>query len=200
MTRMSDSLCDQLEDFVGDRLSARAQAQFQLHLAACTDCRQVIRDHERLDRLLASATSELGPVPTGLIANIEQQLRGQSPRQMSRRIGAFAAAATVLVACGIWYAAGGRARPHAEASRNLEIQSNSGAAPSALNDSIRRIDPTPVRRSAAVRISFDRGSDAIVVPVESQDPNVSIFWLYPTVPAPECPAVPENDTSSRSET
>ena len=40
--------------------------------------------------------------------------------------------------------------------------------------------PSPDRRSP-VRVRFDPDSEVIAVPVETENPNVTIIWVYPTI-------------------
>jgi anti-sigma factor RsiW len=162
---MNTSPCDLLEGFLGKWLTAPEWAEFQAHLADCPRCRVRLDEQERLNRLLAEAVRQFTPVPPGLVGRVERRLSRARRRRLVGWTGGIAAA--LLAGCfAIWWN-----RPPSAEER----------APPRVADA-----PTPspleVRAPAPqVRVRIVRPAEVIAVPRKTDNPAVTIIWVYPAV-------------------
>ncbi|HVC93638.1 MAG TPA: zf-HC2 domain-containing protein [Pirellulales bacterium] len=175
---MTNTPCDDLDRFLDDDLSPRARMDFVAHLAECASCSRAVSLEKRIDWLLASAKMELGAVPSSLTGKIERELRASARRRSFVTIGSLAAAIVFFLASGAWITWNGRGRDAAKGlveTAAIDVKVESQDIGEGKGDI--------AHRPAIVKLTFNRESDAIVIPVASNDPTVSIFWLYPTAPA-----------------
>jgi anti-sigma factor RsiW len=183
---MNDSECDRLEAYLDGCLPEQARAAFDRHLSQCPRCQHELRELRRIGEWLASADDELGAVPQHLAKRIAGELR--SSRWVVRRWSAIgaAAAAVLLSVVGAWW----KITSHQSHERQVASRPNIGQPGAVARDT----DPlagASRELQSQVRLTFERDSDAIVVPIKSQDPDVSIFWIYST--EPEKPNVIQTD-------
>jgi anti-sigma factor RsiW len=174
---MDSSRCDSIDAFLGEWLSPRERAEFEVHLATCQRCRQTVQEEARLNSLLKQA-AELGqPVPSGLVARIEQSLRRQRSRHTAWAAGLVAAALVAgSVATWSWV------RPQRQALvPRPEVVETPAPVPQAPSE------PRP-----PVAISFKHPTEVIAVPQESAHPAVTIIWVYPALGAERATATPLN--------
>jgi hypothetical protein len=177
---MTESACDNLDLYLDGGLSQRARVEFVTHLSECALCRKAVRLDEHVMQLLGSAKVELGVVPSSLTSQIEQEPRNSARRRSLMTLAAMAAAIMLILASGVWIALswielnrrGGDVANGIVEPPTLGKDANSQAADQASDD----IAP----QSPLARLSFHQEADAIVIPIPSDDPTVSIFWLYPT--------------------
>jgi hypothetical protein len=178
-----------LDDFLAGRLPDFERALFQEHLQRCRACDEEIRDYERIRSLLGSADVELGSVPAGLAARIEREVKAAELRRRAWwRVGAVASAAGVLLAVAVWSATSRRHTRIVGADASPTVQ-KSAPEPAPKSTDLRQQARSPVR------LEFDRAADAIAVPIESADPHVSIFWVYPIFSADRSPSESDTDAS-----
>lgn len=173
---MNVSECDRLEDYLGGGLSAGEASGFAAHLAGCRACRKECELHQRINRLLAQAARQSDPVPASLIGRIQRQVRSSSRRRTLRYALGLAASAAIVLAVGIGLVAGpfgARTTPKATAVK----QTPSAVAAGQVDSSSRPASAT----RPAVHVALRHPSDAILQPLETEAPNVSIVWIYPTV-------------------
>src|SRR5438105_2292110 len=93
---MTPPPCRLLDDYLTRDLGGADRARFTAHLPGCPDCRRAVRAHERLGAVLTAATTELEPVPAGLIDRIERRLRAARRRRLVALAAALLAAAVAL--------------------------------------------------------------------------------------------------------
>ena len=174
--------CDHLDDYLAGWLSADATASFEAHLADCPACREEVAHGQRIDRLLAQGSGHLEPVPPSLVDRIEGRIRSLRRRRVIRVALGLSAAVAVVLAVGVWLvpqddgAAVGPERPPgrgavAETPVEWEPDGHEVASPA----------QPPSDDEPRVRVSLADPAEAILVPMETSNPNVSIVWVYPTV-------------------
>ena len=185
---MSAPDCDRLDDYLLDGLPEDEAAGFEAHLADCPACREELQQQRRIDRLLAAATGQLGPVPASLIDRIEEQYGRSHRRRVARWAWGLSAAAVAASALAVWlvmgaFGTGNQPQPM--------VQEHSAPAGDAEQAAPARVEtPRPV---SVARVTFADPSEAILVPLESGKPNISIVWVYPTVKVAQAPMMPGND-------
>jgi len=179
---MKTAQCQNLDDYLAACLSDDEAARFEAHLPHCPACREEIADQRGIDRLLARGAAQRAPIPSSLVDRIEGRIRSLRRRRAVRwAVGASAAAAVVL-AVGVWLipqddgAAPGPERPPgrgsvAETPVESEPDGHEVASPA----------QPPSDNEPRVRVSLADPSEAILVPMHTSNPNVSIVWVYPTV-------------------
>jgi hypothetical protein len=155
--------CEHCDGYLGKWLSDGERIAFEAHLNTCPACRRSIAEQRRLDALLARATAAAVAVPAGLLDQIDRRLR----RARQRRVAAWAAG-LAAAAIGIVIVSTQLLPQHAP---DME------RAPSS---SIARPEPVPAPH-ALVTVTVPPPSDVIAVPQKSENPSVTIIWLYPTL-------------------
>jgi anti-sigma factor RsiW len=175
---MIQSSCGKLDDFLSGALTDPERNEFMAHLEWCSVCGQAVREQKRLNDVLLRAVEALEPVPLGLTGKIETRLR---LKQQRRRLQRLASAAVVLFAAatvGSWLAHTKRApKP----------------VPMVVTPSAER---APIASSEGrVRVTFPEPFHVIALPAKSDNPNVTILWVYP---ATEGARHGKGDPASRS--
>jgi hypothetical protein len=174
---MNQAICRQLDDYLAHGLSDAERAEFAAHVADCPACRQSVQDQQRMDQLLVQATIQLQAVPAGLTRRIEQRLL-TARRLRFARWAAGLAAAISLMGITAWLLT---REPPVEVLPYVPIVE----APSP-----RPAPEMPDPRSL-VRVAFPPQAAVLAVPMKTENPNVTIIWVYPTVPtAAEPKAIP----------
>ena len=185
---MSISECDRLDDYLVGGLSEDETAGFEAHLAGCPACRAELRRQQQIDGLLAQATRRLEPVPSSLIDRIEQQVRRSRRRRVVHWAWGLSAAALAASVLAAWLATGGFGTDNRTPPVVRQTpQPNSGGE---HVDPDRRQAP---RAGPVASVAIGDPSDAILVPLDTEAPNVSIVWVYPTVKPAQAPSVPGKD-------
>ena len=175
---MNFSGCNQLEDYLAGALSEEQAVAFAAHLPRCPACRQAAEQQRQIDHSLRQAVSQLDLVPAGLIERIEGRMR-RARRRCLLACGAAlsAVAATLLVVMiGGWHLPDGH-RPGTVAQRRSALVGEGRATPAQPRAQVTMADP----------------SSAIVVPIESNMPNVTIVWIYPTIRPQPADSVPDTN-------
>ncbi|MBM4088617.1 MAG: hypothetical protein FJ276_04200 [Planctomycetes bacterium] len=175
---MLDPLCDQLDDYLCGWLSQDEAARFEAHLAACPDCQEESASQHQIDRWLADATAWAEPVPASLMLRIQRQALVVRRRRLVGWACAVAAAGAVVLTFGLW-------------ATQRSISGRGDRSPVAKSPMVSEVPPAPLLANAAskppaavlARVALADPSSAILVPVESRSPNVTVVWVYPTVNA-----------------
>jgi anti-sigma factor RsiW len=181
---MNFAECEHLDAYVGGWLSDDRTVAFEAHLNDCAACREEIRRQRRIDRLLREGTRQLEPIPSALVDRIEGQLGVIRRRRAVGAAGGTACAAALLLGVGLWLTTAGY-----RTSPPLEVAVEKRPSPTA--DDRQPVPPQqpPAEVQPSTEIAMVDASTAIVVPLKTSDPNVSIVWIYPTVkPRPTEPA------------
>ncbi|HLJ91856.1 MAG TPA: zf-HC2 domain-containing protein [Gemmataceae bacterium] len=155
--------CEHGDGYLGKWLSDGERIAFEAHFDSCPACRRYIAEQRRLDALLARATEAAVSVPAGLLDQIDRRLR----RARRRRMVAWSAG---LAAAGIGMAIVSTALLPQHAP-DMELTPSS---------SIAKPEPVPAPH-AQVTVTVPPSSDVIAVPQKSDNPSVTIIWLYPTL-------------------
>lgn len=185
---MSISECDRLDDYLLGGLPEDETAGFEAHLAGCPACRDELQRQQQIDGLLAQATGQLEPVPSSLIDRIERQVRRSRRRRAVHWAWGLSAAALAASVLAVWLATGGFGTGNGTPPIVRQ--------PPGPNSGRERVDPDrpqAPRARAVASVAIADPTDAILVPVETKAPNVSIVWIYPTVKPVQPPKAPNND-------
>ena len=182
--------CANLDRYLAGELSPGRSARFEGHLAGCPACRRAL-DHQRhIDRLLLQAAGQLEPGPSSLIDRIEKELRAENRRRTVRSAWGLSAAAAVVLGLGLWLAEG-----HFHASDLSQPIVQKETKPATEPDPLDPPTPAP-RDPPRARVSLADRSSAIVLPVETENPNVTLVWVYPTVRPLQAAGAPAIDYPS----
>jgi anti-sigma factor RsiW len=172
---MNAPQCDQLDEYLGGWLPPEGIAHFEAHLASCKACREECALQRRLDRLLAGENARLARVPAGLASRIDHRILAARRRRIFEWTVVVTAAAGILLAFGLWI----RERLSIVRHEEREIAQRSLVEPER---------PVPVDSPLAakppvsdVRVTMVDSTSAIVMPVESHRPNVTIVRIFPTI-------------------
>ncbi|MFV2070391.1 MAG: anti-sigma factor [Pirellulales bacterium] len=174
---MNMSPCDQLDGYLANWLSERQRAAFKSHLADCHACRSQIELQSRIDRLLVEGVEQLGSASPSLIDSIEGRIQSLHRRRTVRLAAGLAPAASVALLVGVWSAI-------QEPTRRLpESQPIAKKQAKPVRPREDGVLPVPLARQteSLVRVTASDPSAAILVPVETEHPNVSIVWVYSTM-------------------
>jgi anti-sigma factor RsiW len=178
MNELTDDfvLCDSLDDYLAGELSAERRSAFDRHLATCEACRVAVNEWRTLCRALETATGELENPSPSLLDCIHAGAAAPTPSAspdlqkwpglQEWRVAALVAAS--LVAAALFASILQPRPPHHELANapqtRPELSMPTGAK-------------TPVRP----KVEFS--DDVIGVPIDVGEPDVTVVWLYPTVPA-----------------
>jgi anti-sigma factor RsiW len=172
---MIDPRCEQLDEYLCGWLAPEEAAAFEAHLAACPTCREEAALQRRIDRLTKEA-AEIEPIPVAVAGRVERALRRARRRRRVAWLGAATTAAALAIAVGIWesqtvrFARNGRRLP-------ADTPSIATAVPEPFKTSV-AAEPRP---AIVARVTATDPSAAIVVPVESHRPNITLVCIYPTI-------------------
>ena len=147
--------CDRLDEYLDGSLPSGLCADFKAHCRECARCSDELRRQARLDCILAAAAKRPAPLPADLTATVRAYIQRKTHRRLIC-IGALSAAAAVcLTATTVWVL-------------------------SPLSDGrVTEFTPWPTSRSQ-VNVTVEQTDDTIIVPIETQNPSVTLFWFYPT--------------------
>lgn len=172
---MKDSACRQLDDYLGGELPNAERGRFESHLASCPSCHEQVAAFARLKSRLVSAVDR-EPCPSELVRRLELQILSRAaPERRSIRYGvAVAAAAACVVA---WLMIGRNPQPSElpappnETAQSVVRDRSAAAPPSA---------PEPDEPTAGARARVELPDDYLAIPIETDDPRVTIIWIYAT--------------------
>jgi predicted anti-sigma-YlaC factor YlaD len=163
---MNKPECDRLDDYLLGWLSEEQAAAFEGHLADCAECRGHRETQCRIDRAMETARTQPESVPPLLVERIHRQVRAARAWRLVRIACGLAAAALLTVLPGRSWFAGHRC----DLQPDTELVAHS--------------QPLPPPIAVAVeqpRIRLVDPFSAILVPMPSKNPEVTIVWVYPTV-------------------
>jgi anti-sigma factor RsiW len=167
--------CDQLDEYLCGWLMPDEAARFEAHLADCAACRDECSLQRRIDRLLADRNASIAPVPAGLKSRVDRRIRAAHRRRMLGWTVAVTVAAGAVLALGLWM------RENLSLVRR-ERRETAQSSSATENGPVPVVPPVasepPV---AAVRVTMVDPSSAIVMPVESHRPNVTVVYVFPTI-------------------
>ena len=177
--------CENLDLALALWLTEEEQARFDAHLTDCALCRQAMAEQREIDRLLRQAVDRLEPAPPELVARIGCELEPVALPQSKTLLwrAGWAAAATVAIIISGWFLSGyfsGQADFRPVAKNGVTTQKEVRA----------RIKPQ-------AKVTWHDPEDVILVPIETDLPNVTIVWVYPTIKPEEDDT--ENDEAEEDE-
>jgi hypothetical protein len=171
---MKGTSCEQIDGYLGKWLTEDQRSEFAAHLATCQDCRRAVQEQQQLECLLARATAAFVPVPAGLSERIEHRLSHAHHRRSVAWATGFAAAAVLICTLAAWFVTQRAPVVRRARSPMAEVQPPPSEA---------KPDPRSL-----VHVTFQPPSDVIAVPQKTDNPSVTIIWVYPTLkPAQEPP-------------
>ncbi len=171
---MTDPKCERLDEYLCGWLSPDEAADFEAHLAACPICREQSALQRQIDRL-TEETAEIEPVPVALAGRIERAIRGARRRRFVGWVGLATTTAGIVLAVGLWK--GQTLFVPRNDGRPLSQEAAIATAASEPSGSPPRLEPSP---ATPARVTAVDPSAAIVVPIESHSPNVTLVCIYPT--------------------
>lgn len=178
--------CGLIDDYLVGDLTEDTAASFERHLATCADCRETIDQQRWMDGLLRSTEAEaLETAPTAVANELSGRVVRLRRRVVARRSLAVAAAAS-LAAVALWRFVGVSQHEELVEAPDLARRSNEQArvdhaAPPRQSRGLQSAGKAPAESQNAA--TFVSVGDAIVVPVASDDAQVSIVKVYPTTTA-----------------
>jgi len=172
---MTASRCDQLDEYLCGWLPPDEAARFESHLADCAACREESALQRRIDRMLADGNASFAPVPAGLQGRIDCGIRAARRRRMAAWGIAITAAAGVVLAFGLW---GREKTPFVprEAHETAQSSPADGEGSVAIVPPLSSEPPIP-----EVHVTMVDPASAIIIPVESHRPNVTLVRVFPTI-------------------
>jgi hypothetical protein len=156
-----------IDAFLGKWLTEPERAAFQAHLVDCPQCQLRIHQNERLDRLLTQAMEQFAPLPLGLMPRLERQLNQVRRRRRIVWLAGGVAAALLIGCFSFWWL-------HQPKTPDGSPQAPVVAVPTPL-------PPEAPPPAPQVRVTFARSAKVIAVPRKTDNPAVTIIWVYPAV-------------------
>ncbi|MCA9212711.1 MAG: hypothetical protein KDB27_06590 [Planctomycetales bacterium] len=133
------------------------------HLEQCDVCQQALESEFELSALLAKATKL--HVPTDAYQAVQQRIESHEQRKARLRYSIAVVGIMIVVFTSA-------------------VQRQSGDKPTGRRDSVVVGESTPSRNSRPAKqleVSVASDADTIVVPVESESTEMSVFLIYPTI-------------------
>lgn len=154
--------CTSLDDYLAGDLPPGGNTAFESHLSNCDACRQAVADWKSLRTLLQAGSRSVEPHErlAGRIERLSQLQRERETRVVRRRRLVLCAAACACLAVFLLSVDSRRTK------RNERT------------DLVSSTPSPPVREAHATVKTSD---DIIAVPIDIDDPKVTVVWLYPTV-------------------
>jgi anti-sigma factor RsiW len=174
---MTAPRCDQIDEYLCGWLPPDEAVSFEAHLADCASCRDECAVQRRIDRLLAGAYVSIAPVPTSLRGRVDRGIQAARRRRMAGWAVAITAAAGVLLVFGLWVRENSSVLPR----EARETAQSASVTEHSANPVVPKVEAKPPVAPALVTV-VDLSS-AIVMPVESHHPNVTVVYVFPTIPA-----------------
>ncbi len=165
--------CENLDAYLADELSPEAASQFVRHLDTCDECRHAMDEQRWIDGMLRSDVgTSIERAPASLVESLREAAIVQRRRNSHLvACGLAAVAAAIVIAVG-WTFMFNRQTERSAAS----VTAVQGAGQTAETGVRSTAAPDSVRPKAV----FVGTGEAIAVPIESSDDNVTVVQLYPT--------------------
>lgn len=182
MKRPSEELCELLDDYLDGALPGEEVAAFAVHLCECAACREAVEEQQWIDGLLRSPAAVELELPLTAVAIPFVRIRRRRILAVAAAVALFAATAALLFPLprreGL-----GEGRPTVADARDAASESDSATALRSVATGDRaQLLPSLSGRGISGAEFVSSGS-SIAVAVPSDDPQVTIVQLYPTVTA-----------------
>lgn len=188
---MNDSPCGQLDEYLGGELTRAGRPAFEAHLVICRSCRDEVEAFARLKRLLESSIGQ-EPCPPELVRRIEAQIRAAPDRRpvRSRMVLGVTAAALCITA---WLTLDSRHEQPID--RALP---RPAAVEPVVDDRAQASNPRASEHEEFVsKVQVDFSDEYLGLPIETDDPRMTIIWVYPTTDASTPIELPDSFDSRR---
>ena len=170
---MKGTICEQMDGYLGKWLTEDQRAEFEAHLATCLDCRRAVQEQQQLEHLLTRAAAVSMAVPADLSERIERRLRQVQRRRSLAWATGLAAAGVLVCALAAWLL-----------TQRTPIEKATPPPMAAVQPRPSESKPDP---RSLVHVTFQPPSDVIAVPQKTDNPSVTIIWVYPTIKAAKEP-------------
>ena len=162
---MNKPECELLDAYLLGWLSEPEAAAFESHLASCAECRKQQEVQDRIDHAAERARNH--PDPPRRCSSLSFT-GGCEPRRTRRLVriacGLAAAALLLVLPWRSWFSERGGTGVSPVAQSSTGKMPEPPVAPAIQEPRVRLVDP----------------SSAILVPMPSKNPDVTIVWVYPT--------------------
>jgi len=162
MTQHSEQICDWLDEYLVGELPSARMLIFTEHQDACDACREAVDEWVAMSCMLRTATSALESPSPSLFARIDSDATSLQRCEERKSFGGPIAA--LVAACLVWAAVfvfdgqpSQQPEPPAEVARTPWSET---------------LAPSPV---------VELPDDVIGVPIDIDDPDVTVVWIYPIV-------------------
>ena len=165
---MNSHDCEQLEDYLLGDMTGVAHAEFERHLGDCEACRVEVSQQAHFDGVLKRAVELADPCPPHLTAGVGAFVAVRRQRRAGVLIGVVAAA-VVLFLLGLFFP-------------GKPVEPRPGSNPVA---GVPDIKPKPARppviakKPQLPRVRVDFPSTVLAEPVDSGDPTITIYRVFP---------------------
>jgi anti-sigma factor RsiW len=170
---MSDSPCDDFDDYLDETISDSNRHRFEAHLLTCPDCHRELQLQRQVNSLLAAA-AHLEPVSVALVDRVERRIFNATILRRWYWATGIAAAVMIVVTIGAWFGwrPAHRTEPVVTSSPPDEKQSKD----------FNVVQDNETIPASAVDVKVGPTLAGIVVPMKSDNAKVAIFWIYPSIP------------------
>jgi anti-sigma factor RsiW len=172
---MDDDACRQLDAYLNRELSGADQRNFFAHLATCPACRDAVDRQQWIDDLLRSDEA-------ATIESASETVALPTVRVQRRRRLALAAVAATIAAIAVSLFPVARRDASNRARSPVATVRRAGAVPRGDAELTATVPSIPGKGAPASAAFVGEGS-SIVIPVASDDPQVTIVQLYSTTTA-----------------
>lgn len=177
---MTDDLCPLLDDYLLGELPDETRTRFEAHLAECETCRSKVEQQAAVDEAVKGAADSIA-FPSGLTVRVCDTIE-QAQRRRRIAIAMCCAAGVAGIAFSIWSVVRPDDRSNdAVDQRQIvkdEIPPQKSIAP------LPNPEPeAPVQRAPQETVQIEFSSDVVALRVESGDPDVTLYQVFPTVGA-----------------
>jgi anti-sigma factor RsiW len=155
------SPCENLDGYLGRWLREPELLAFVAHLESCPRCRQAVNEQREVDRLLKQAAASDGRMPPEFVNRIEERLVRARRRRVVFRAAALAAGVLLALGVSVWML------------RKPGATHDVAQAPP-----VEHPVPAPAPR-VATRVVLSPSTGLTAVPIRSNNPDVTIVWLFP---------------------
>ena len=173
---MTAPRCDQLDEYLCGWLPPDEAARFEAHLADCAACREECALQRRIDRMLADGNASFAPVPAGLRSRIDRGIRAARRRRMACMGHCDHGSGRSCTGIGALGERKDSFRATRRHMRRPKVRPRMVKAPSSIVPPLGSEPPVP-----AVHVTMVDPASAIVMPVESHRPNVTLVCVFPTI-------------------
>jgi predicted anti-sigma-YlaC factor YlaD len=159
---MNQRPCEQLDEYLAGGLQHESAKAFTNHLRECDDCRKAIDDWQEMVGLLRDATLQLELPPEDLVRKINSEYHVRpEPRRKPLAARMVAAAVAACLVAGI-----------------ALVAFKWGATEDVEQETVKTVAQEQPPAQPEVQVQLP--DDVIGLPIDIDDANVTVVWIYPT--------------------